>query len=84
MSKFRRIPNPFIHQERVWCPYVSPDDPCIPIRKKRYVVPPNLFLGFQPPCLPQFPPSEALIHGTLWPILYSPYHKPKWQKGDDS
>ncbi|WP_073151034.1 spore coat associated protein CotJA [Seinonella peptonophila] len=60
-------------QFRVWYPYVSPDDPCPPIREKFYSVPPQLFVGFQPPDLPQFSPSEALRKGTLWPIFYSPY-----------
>jgi spore coat protein JA len=40
---------------------------------KTFIVPPNLFLGFQPPNLPQFPPMEALHRGTLWPMLFSPY-----------
>ncbi|MFC4769823.1 spore coat associated protein CotJA [Effusibacillus consociatus] len=31
------------------------------------------FLDFQPPNLPQFSLMEALKHGVLWPILYSPY-----------
>nr|WP_124728751.1 spore coat associated protein CotJA [Staphylospora marina] len=64
-----------MHQERVWYPYVGLHDPCPPIRAKTYVVPPNQFLGFQPPCLPRFSSREALKHGTLWPILVSPYRK---------
>ncbi|MFD1908415.1 spore coat associated protein CotJA [Paenibacillus rhizoplanae] len=40
---------------------------------KTYVVPPNQFVTFQPPNLPQFSLPEALKHGTLWPSLYSPY-----------
>lgn len=60
-------------QYRVWHPFVSPLDPCPPIREKIYNIPPNLTVGFQPPNLPQFPPSEALRRGTLWPIFYSPY-----------
>ncbi|WP_246026944.1 spore coat associated protein CotJA [Laceyella sacchari] len=79
----RHQPNPFVNQERTWYPYVSPFDPCPPLCKKTYVVPPNLFLGFQPPDLPQFPPNEALKRGTLWPIFYSPYRKKsKRHKGD--
>ncbi|SFI99782.1 spore coat protein JA [Thermoflavimicrobium dichotomicum] len=66
-------PNPYVDQERIWYPYISPYDPCPPICAKTYVVPPNQFLGFQPPNLPQYPPSQALYHGTLWPILFSPY-----------
>jgi spore coat protein JA len=66
--------NPFKYQERYWHPYISPLDPCPPLHVKRYVVPPNQFLGFQPPGLPQFSRGEALYRGTLWPILYSPYH----------
>ncbi|QKG85132.1 spore coat associated protein CotJA [Kroppenstedtia pulmonis] len=70
-----RQPNPYTHQVRYWYPYVSPFDPCPPIRVKHYVVPPNQYLGFQPRHLPQFSPMEALRYGTLWPILYSPYEK---------
>lgn len=60
-------------QFRLWCPYVSPFDPCPPIRVKSFVVPPNMFIQFQPEGLPQFSPSEALRSGTLWPALFSPY-----------
>ncbi|MDA5108814.1 MULTISPECIES: spore coat associated protein CotJA [Brevibacillus] len=60
-------------QTRVYYPYVSPFDPCPPMRVKTYVVPPNLFIQFQPPGLPQFSAPEALRHGVLWPALYSPY-----------
>lgn len=67
--------NPFVYQERFWQPYVSPFDPCHPICVKKYVVPPNQYIPFQPPHLPQFSPEEALRRGTLWPILYSPYRK---------
>ncbi len=56
-----------------WYPYISPFDPCPPMRVKTYVTPPNLYVGFQPPGLPQFPPYEALHKGTLWPIWYDPY-----------
>jgi spore coat protein JA len=83
MSKPKSSHNPFVHQERVWYPYVSPLDPCKPMCKKKYVVPSNQFLGFQPPNLPQYPPREALKRGTLWPILFSPYHKRKKHKGDE-
>jgi len=77
-------PNPFRDQVRVWYPYVSPFDPCKPRRVKTYVVPPNQYLGFQPPCLPQYSPRKALRCGTLWPILFSPYRKQsKMIKGDD-
>ncbi|WP_096183692.1 spore coat associated protein CotJA [Effusibacillus lacus] len=48
---------------------------------KSYIVAPNLFLGFQPPNLPQFSPMDALHHGTLWPILYSPYEGRGDQEG---
>lgn len=65
------------NQLREYAPFVSPLDPCPPMRKKTYVVPPNQFLGFQPPNLPQFSPQEALRYGTLWPALYSPY-EPGW------
>jgi spore coat protein JA len=75
MYWFRNCPNPFTHQIRTWSPYVSPCDPCPPQTQKTYVVPPNQYLGFQPPYLPQFQPHEALCYGTLWPMLYSPYAK---------
>jgi spore coat protein JA len=61
-------------QEKVWYPFVSPKDPCPPIPCKTYLTPPNLYIPFQPPNLPQFSPVEALRKGTLWPALYSPYH----------
>ncbi|USG67593.1 spore coat associated protein CotJA [Brevibacillus ruminantium] len=60
-------------QYRVYFPYISPFDPCPPQRVKSYVVPPQLFIQFQPPNLPQFSPREALQYGTLWPDLFSPY-----------
>ncbi|MFD1773190.1 spore coat associated protein CotJA [Paenibacillus rhizophilus] len=60
-------------QERVYSVYVGPFDPCPPVPCKTYVVPPHLFLGFQPPNLPQFNLTEALRIGTLWPALYSTY-----------
>ncbi|MEK8212440.1 MULTISPECIES: spore coat associated protein CotJA [unclassified Paenibacillus] len=60
-------------QERVWTPYRGPFDPCPPVPFKTYVVPPNQFIAFQPPGLPQFPLPEALRAGTLWPALFSPY-----------
>jgi spore coat protein JA len=60
-------------QWRYYKPYVSPYDPCPPQTVKRYVVPPNQFITFQPPNLPQYPPMQALKKGVLWPLLYSPY-----------
>ncbi len=57
-------------------PYISPFDPCPPIPVKTYETPPNLYLGFQPKGLDQYPTKEALMKGTLWPALYSPYTNP--------
>ncbi|MBS4173306.1 spore coat associated protein CotJA [Bacillus sp. FJAT-49736] len=57
-------------------PFVSPYDPCEPILEKTYSTPPHLYLGFQPPNLPQFSPLEALKKGTLWQPLYDPYYSP--------
>ncbi len=68
-------------QWRDWKPYVSPNDPCPPIRVKWYIVPPNQFIPFQPMNLPQFPLEEALRRGTLWPALYSPYPSRRSVKG---
>jgi len=68
-------------QWREWHPYVSPLDPCPPIRVKRYVVPPNQYITFQPMNLPQFPIQEALFRGTLWPALWSPYEAQRGEKG---
>ncbi len=59
-----------------YVPYHGPCDPCPPIGRKYYSTPPNLYLGFQPPGLPQFSPMEALKRGTLWPILYDFYENP--------
>jgi spore coat protein JA len=55
-------------------PFVSQFDPCQPILEKTYSTPPNLYIGFQPPNLPQFSPLEALRTGTLWKDLYDPYY----------
>lgn len=63
-------------QFRTWYPFVGPHDPCPPIRVKSYNVPPQLFISFQPPNLPQFSAYDALKHGTLWPSLYAPYPDP--------
>ncbi|WP_284641224.1 spore coat associated protein CotJA [Paenibacillus silviterrae] len=60
-------------QVKVWFPFVSPNDPCPPIECKTFVTPPNLYIPFQPPGLPQYSPIEALRRGTLWPALFSPY-----------
>lgn len=61
---------------RVHYPYYSPFDPCPPIKAKVFSVPPNLFLGFQPPDLPQFTPMQALRTGTLWKVFYDPWYSP--------
>ncbi|MHA6529487.1 spore coat associated protein CotJA [Paenibacillus sp. BAC0078] len=60
-------------EERVWIPFRGPFDPCPPVPCKTFVVPPNQFINFQPPNLPQFTLPEALRAGTLWPALFSPY-----------
>ncbi|MCA0970316.1 spore coat associated protein CotJA [Halobacillus litoralis] len=54
-------------------PYYSPFDPCPPRTPICYATPPNLYLGFQQPNLPQYSLKEALYKGTLWPSLYDPY-----------
>jgi spore coat protein JA len=59
---------------KTYHPYVSPFDPCKPILEKTYSTPPHLYMGFQPPNLPQFSPTEALKHGTLWKEFYDPYY----------
>ncbi|WP_047153013.1 spore coat associated protein CotJA [Aneurinibacillus tyrosinisolvens] len=64
--------------------YCSPNNPCPPIVKRTYETPPQLYMGFQPYNLPQYPPPEALCQGTLWPALYAPYESPyrdKYSKG---
>lgn len=50
-------------------PYVSPLDPCPPIRVKTFVLPPQIFMDFQKPGLEQYSPEDALRYGTLWPLL---------------
>ncbi|ALC82354.1 MULTISPECIES: spore coat associated protein CotJA [Bacillus] len=65
---------------KTYIPYRSPYDPCPPIGVKYYSTPPNLYLGFQPPNLQQFPPHEALKKGTLWPVFYDYYDNP-YKKG---
>jgi len=64
--------NP-LNQTRVYSQFHSPHDPCPPIRYKSYVLPPNQFIVFQPPGLPQFALQDALRLGTLWPALFSSY-----------
>jgi spore coat protein JA len=61
---------------KTYYPFISPFDPCKPMRMKTYETPPQLYMGFQPYNLPQFNPKEALIHGTLWPTLVAPYTNP--------
>ena len=66
---------PFTHMKS-YTPFHSPFDPCKPIGKKFYSTPPQLYLGFQPPNLEQFPYKEALKRGTLWPVFYDFYENP--------
>lgn len=61
------------NQERSYLPFRGLYDPCPPRGPRTYVVPPNQYITFQPPNLPQFTPAEALVYGTLWPALFSPY-----------
>ena len=56
-------------------PYVSPLDPCPPVRVKSFSLPPQLFMNFQPAGLPQYSPAEALKQGSLWPALVDGYSK---------
>jgi spore coat protein JA len=58
---------------KVYETFVGPCDPCPPVRFKTYVTAPNLYMAYQPMCLPQYNPKEALMKGTLWPALFSPY-----------
>lgn len=60
-------------QMKSWQPFAGLFDPCPPMKVKYYSTPPQLYLGVQPPGLPQFGPYEALQRGTLWAALYSPY-----------
>ncbi|MCA0149576.1 MULTISPECIES: spore coat associated protein CotJA [Rossellomorea] len=72
-----------MHQNyKVYHPYVSPFDPCPPIKQKVYSTPPNLYMGFQPANLEQFTPREALRNGTLWKAFYDPYYSPYELNGD--
>jgi spore coat protein JA len=52
------------------------NDPCPPIGTKYYSTPAQLYLGFQPPGLEQFPYKEALMKGTLWKVFYDFYDNP--------
>jgi spore coat protein JA len=58
---------------KIYETYVSPYDPCPPVRFKTYVTAPNLYTTYQPMFLPQYNPHEALMKGTLWPAFFSPY-----------
>ncbi|EIJ82328.1 CotJA protein [Bacillus methanolicus PB1] len=64
-------------QQKNYFPFVSPFDPCVPIRIKIYETPPSLYLDFQPNNLPQFSLRKAASLGTLWTVLYSPYPSKK-------
>lgn len=65
-------------QYKYWRPFISPFDPCKPIEVKSFATPPQLYIGFQPPGLPQFQTArEALKFGTLWPDFFSPYPNPE-------
>ncbi|WP_309087426.1 spore coat associated protein CotJA [Domibacillus sp.] len=66
-----------------YVPRHGPLDPCPPIGCKYYSTPPNLYVGFQPPGLPQFSPREALKKGTLWKVFYDYYDNP-YRKGGRS
>ncbi|PPA70791.1 spore coat associated protein CotJA [Jeotgalibacillus proteolyticus] len=61
---------------RSFTPFRGLYDPCPPLLKKTYVVPPNLFIGFQPPDFPQFSAIDALKTGTLWTPFYDYYDNP--------
>ncbi|GLY09824.1 spore coat associated protein CotJA [Pseudobacillus badius] len=65
---------------KTYRPYISPLDPCPPITVKRYSTPPELYVGYQPPGLAQFPAYEALKAGTLWKCFYDPYYSVKEMK----
>ncbi|RIX51872.1 spore coat associated protein CotJA [Paenibacillus nanensis] len=71
-------------QFRTYRPFIGPFDPCPPMTVKSYNVPPQLFISFQPPNLPQFSPYEALKHGTLWPALYAPYPGPSRKEAGEA
>jgi spore coat protein JA len=58
---------------KVYETFVGPYDPCPPVRYKTYATAPNLYMNYQPMCMQQYNPNEALMKGTLWPALYSPY-----------
>ncbi|GIP33683.1 spore coat associated protein CotJA [Paenibacillus sp. J2TS4] len=60
-------------QVKTYYPFIGPHDPCPPIRVKTYETPPQLYIPYQPPNLPQHSLPDALRLGTLWPALYSPY-----------
>jgi spore coat protein JA len=45
------------------------------MRVKKFVLPPPIFMNFQPPGLEQVSPSEALMLGTLWPILADGFYR---------
>ncbi|QUW23858.1 spore coat associated protein CotJA [Sporosarcina sp. Marseille-Q4063] len=58
-----------------YTPYVSPLDPCPPMKVKEFVLPPQIFIDYQPPGLEQNSPREALMSGSLWPILVDGYSR---------
>ena len=65
---------------KTWHPIASPFDPCKPILEKTFSTPPNLYIGFQPPNLPQFYTTgstkgrntmESILRPLLQPIRES-------------
>ncbi|OES45540.1 spore coat associated protein CotJA [Domibacillus iocasae] len=72
-------PPPFTNVKS-YVPFRGPCDPCPPIGRKYFSTPPSLYLGFQPPGLPQFSPADALRKGTLWKVFYDYYDNP-YRKG---
>ena len=70
---------------KTYKPYHGLYDPCRPIGLKYYSTPPQLYLGFQQPNMPQFSPAEALKKGTLWPAFWDYYDNPyEGKKRDQS
>lgn len=61
---------------KAYKPFHGLFDPCRPIEIKYYSTPPNLYLGYQQPNMPQFSPKEALKKGTLWPAFWDYYENP--------
>jgi len=44
-------------------------------QKRLIVLPPPIWWDVQPANCPEFPPREAFVHGSVWPMLVDGYSR---------